>query len=60
MLRRIDLSITQDVFSNLGGQRNGFQIRADFLNFGNLLNHNWGVGTRPTGRGEHEQPGARS
>jgi outer membrane receptor protein involved in Fe transport len=44
MLRRADLSITQDLFRNLGGQRNGFQIRADILNFGNLLNSNWGVG----------------
>jgi hypothetical protein len=44
MLRRADLSITQDLFRNLGGQRNGFQLRADILNFGNLLNSNWGVG----------------
>jgi hypothetical protein len=47
MLRRLDLSIAQDLFGNLGGNRNGFQIRADFLNFGNLLNSNWGVGTSP-------------
>jgi len=48
MLRRADLSITQDLFRNFGGQRNGFQIRADILNFGNLLNSNWGVGQVPT------------
>jgi hypothetical protein len=48
LLRRMDLSVTQDLFRNVGGQRNGFQIRADILNFGNLLNSNWGVGTRPT------------
>jgi hypothetical protein len=48
LLRRMDLSVTQDLFRNLGGQRNGFQIRADILNFGNLLNSNWGVGSRPT------------
>jgi hypothetical protein len=47
MLRRLDLSVTQDIFRNLGGQRNAFQIRADFINFGNLLNSNWGVGQRP-------------
>jgi len=44
MLRRLDLNISQDLFGNIGGQRNGFQIRADILNFGNLLNSNWGVG----------------
>ena len=46
MLRRLDLSIAQDVFRSLGGGRHGFQVRADFLNFGNLLNSNWGAGTR--------------
>jgi hypothetical protein len=48
MLRRLDLSVTQDIFKNLGGHRNALQIRADILNFGNLLNHNWGVGQRPS------------
>ena len=48
MLRRLDLSVVQDVFRNVGGKRNAFQIRADFLNFGNLLNHKWGIGWRPT------------
>jgi hypothetical protein len=48
MLKRLDLSITQDLFKNLGGNRNGFQIRADILNFGNMLNSNWGVGQQPT------------
>jgi hypothetical protein len=47
MFNSVDLSITQDVFHNLGGQRNGFQVRLDFLNFGNLLNHEWGVAQRP-------------
>jgi hypothetical protein len=37
----------QDLFRNFGGQRNAFQIRADFFNFANLLNHGWGVGQRP-------------
>src|SRR4030095_16773901 len=45
-VNRIDLSVMQDVFHNFGGQRNAFQIRADFFNFGNLLNHDWGVGKR--------------
>jgi hypothetical protein len=47
MLRRTDLSIMQDVFRNVGGKRNAFQIRADITNLGNLLNSNWGVGRRP-------------
>ncbi len=47
MLRRADLSIVQDVFRNVGGRRNAFQMRADVLNIGNLLNGKWGVGSRP-------------
>jgi outer membrane receptor protein involved in Fe transport len=47
VFRRVDLSISQDLFRNFGGQRNGFQIRADFLNFGNLLSSNWGAAWRP-------------
>ena len=47
MMRRADLSIVQDVFRNVGGKRNGFQIRLDIQNIGNLLNHNWCAGWRP-------------
>jgi hypothetical protein len=43
---RADLSIAQDLFKAIGGKRNGLQFRVDFLNFSNLLNHNWGVGQR--------------
>jgi hypothetical protein len=46
MTKRMDLSVAQDVFTNLGGRRHGFQFRADILNFGNLLNSDWGVGHR--------------
>ena len=46
MVRRLDLSITQDVFRNIKGKRNSGQFRIDFTNFGNLLNHNWGVSER--------------
>lgn len=46
MLRRMDLSVSQDVFRSLSGHRHAFQIRADIFNFGNLLNHDWGVGQR--------------
>lgn len=43
---RMDLSLVQDVFGNLGGRRHSGQFRLDITNFGNLLNHNWGVGQR--------------
>jgi hypothetical protein len=46
MVKRLDLSIVQDVFHNIGGKRNAGQFRIDFTNFGNLLNHNWGVSQR--------------
>ena len=46
MVKRIDLSITQDVFRNIGGKRNGGQFRIDITNFGNLLNSNWGASQR--------------
>ncbi len=43
-VKRVDLSIVQDVFHKVGGARHSGQIRLDITNFGNLLNHNWGVG----------------
>ncbi len=42
----MDLSIIQDVFTNIGGKRNAGQFRIDFTNFGNLLNSNWGASQR--------------
>ncbi|GAB4408121.1 MAG: carboxypeptidase regulatory-like domain-containing protein [Microscillaceae bacterium] len=42
-LTRMDLSVTQEFFVKLGEKRNTIQIRADILNFGNMLNSNWGV-----------------
>ena len=45
-VKRMDLSITQDVFHNIAGKRNAGQFRIDFTNVGNLLNHNWGVSQR--------------
>ena len=46
MVRRLDMSVTQDLFTNIGGERHRFQFRVDFINFGNLLNKNWGVAQR--------------
>ena len=43
LVHRIDFGITQDVFTNIGGDRHRFQFRIDIVNFGNLLNNNWGV-----------------
>jgi hypothetical protein len=46
LFHRADLSVTQDVFANIAGRRNALQVRADILNFGNLLNSDWGVAQR--------------
>ena len=48
MLHRFDLSVVQDIYLNVKGKRNTLQIRADILNFGNLLNNAWGVSQRAT------------
>ena len=45
-LFRSDLSLTQDIFTNIRGQKNSVQLRADILNVGNLLSKNWGGGQR--------------
>jgi hypothetical protein len=46
MVKRMDLSVTQDIFGKLGGKRHTGQIRLDITNFGNLLNSDWGVSQR--------------
>jgi hypothetical protein len=48
LVKNLDFSVAQDFFMNIAGRRNSFQFRADFLNFGNLLNDNWGVAQRFT------------
>jgi hypothetical protein len=47
-LHRFDLSVAQDVFVKIGGKRNTFQIRADILNFGNMIDNKFGVSQRAT------------
>ena len=45
-VHRADLSFSQDIERSWLGNRNSLQLRLDFLNFTNMLNHNWGVGQR--------------
>lgn len=40
---RFDLKLTQDFYFNVAGKRNTLQFTFDVLNFGNLLNPNWGI-----------------
>jgi hypothetical protein len=47
-LHRLDLSVVQDIFVKIKGERNTFQIRFDILNFTNMLNNKWGVSQRAT------------
>jgi hypothetical protein len=46
MVFRADLSITQELFTEFMNRRNALQFRVDFLNVGNLINKDWGVGQR--------------
>ena len=48
MLHRIDLSIVQDIHVFVKGEKNTLQLRFDILNFGNMLNNEWGVSQRAT------------
>jgi hypothetical protein len=49
-LGRCDLSIAKNFALKFGENKNTLQFRVDITNFGNLLNSNWGVGQRNTGR----------
>jgi hypothetical protein len=46
MVHRMDLSLQQEFFASIKGHRHTFQLRLDMLNFGNLLNGDWGVSQR--------------
>jgi len=43
-LNRFDVSIVREFFVAVKGKRNTLQLRLDILNFGNMLNSEWGVG----------------
>ena len=47
MVYNADVSVTQDIFTNVAGKKNTVQVRLDILNFGNLLQDGWGQGLRP-------------
>jgi len=49
VVKRADFSIQQELFTDFASRRNSFQIRADIVNVGNLLNRNWGTGQRILG-----------
>ncbi len=40
---RLDIRILQDAFLMIGGKRHAVQFSVDIINFGNLLNDEWGV-----------------
>ena len=41
-VHQIDLGIVQNLNVKVGNKVNTFQVRFDILNFGNMLNNNWG------------------
>ena len=45
---RVDFGFVQEVFVNAFGRKHQFQFNANVLNFGNLLNKNWGQGVATT------------
>ena len=45
MRHRVDFKLTQDIRIKIGNTFNTFQFSADVMNFGNMFNDSWGVGT---------------
>jgi hypothetical protein len=58
MVNRADFSVSQQIGSNFAGKRNSLELRLDFLNFGNLLNRQWGVSQRVINTQPLTNPGA--
>jgi hypothetical protein len=48
-LNRFDVRILQDIFTNIGERRHTIQVSLDIVNFGNLLNKDWGIEQSLTG-----------
>jgi hypothetical protein len=46
MVTRMDVGVTQNLSGLLTQQGGGLELRFDILNFGNMLNGDWGVGQR--------------
>ena len=42
-LNRFDVRILQDIFTNIGENKNTLQLSLDIVNFGNLLKSDWGI-----------------
>jgi hypothetical protein len=40
---RVDLRVLQDIFTNIGDNKNSLQFSIDIFNVGNLINRNWGI-----------------
>ena len=39
---QVDVRLLQDIFTNIGKNRNTIQFTLDIFNFGNLINPDWG------------------
>ena len=40
---QVDVRVLQDIFTNIGENRNALQFSIDIFNVGNLINRNWGA-----------------
>lgn len=40
---QLDFRFLQDIFTNVGKGKHTLQLSADILNFGNMINRNWGI-----------------